>query len=75
MHSTLVLSISYAGAALALWLWPPLRRGASARSLARISSPHWWTAMGVDLVLFGALHALDASGVNYGALFVMPVLM
>ncbi|MFX8110599.1 hypothetical protein ABTK99_20050, partial [Acinetobacter baumannii] len=31
--------------------------------------------MGVDLVLFGALHALDASGVNYGALFVMPVLM
>jgi two-component system sensor histidine kinase PilS (NtrC family) len=27
------------------------------------------------LVLFGVLHALDPSGVNYGALFVMPVLM
>lgn len=74
-HSTLVLSASYAAAALALWLFPQLRRGASARSLSRISSLHWWSAIGVDLVLFGVLHALDASGVNYGALFVMPVLM
>ena len=75
MHSTLVLSASYAMAALALWLLPQLRRGASARSLARISSPHWWSAIGVDLLLFGVLQALDTSGVNYGALFVMPVLM
>ena len=30
MHSTLVLSASYAMAALALWLLPQLRRGASA---------------------------------------------
>jgi two-component system sensor histidine kinase PilS (NtrC family) len=74
-RSTLLLSVSYAAAALALWLLPQLRRGASARSLARISSPHWWSAIGVDLLLFGALHALDTSGVNYGALFVMPVLM
>ena len=74
-RSTLALSLSYAVAALALWLMPQLRRGASARSLARISSPHWWSAIGVDLILFGVLHALDPSGVNYGALFVMPVLM
>ena len=74
-RSTLALSASYAAAAVALWLLPQLRRGASARSLARISSPHWWSAIGVDLVLFGVLHALDPSGVNYGALFVMPVLM
>ncbi|MGM9483743.1 sensor histidine kinase [Roseateles sp. NT4] len=74
-RSTLALSVSYALAALALWLLPQLRRGASARSLARISSPHWWSAIGVDLLLFGVLHALDPSGVNYGALFVMPVLM
>lgn len=73
--STMGLSASYAMAAVALWLLPQLRRGASARSLARISSPHWWSAIGVDLVLFGVLHALDPSGVNYGALFVMPVLM
>lgn len=73
--STLHLSASYAAAAVALWLLPQLRRGASARTLARISSPHWWSAIGVDLILFGVLHALDPSGVNYGALFVMPVLM
>lgn len=74
-RSTLGLSASYAIAAVALWLLPQLRRGASARTLARISSPHWWAAIGVDLLLFGVLHALDPSGVNYGALFVMPVLM
>lgn len=74
-RSTLALSASYAVAAVALWLLPQLRRGASPRSLARISSPHWWSAIGVDLILFGVLHALDPSGVNYGALFVMPVLM
>ena len=74
-RSTLALSASYAVAAVALWLLPQLRRGASARSLARVSSPHWWSAIGIDLILFGVLHALDPSGVNYGALFVMPVLM
>jgi two-component system, NtrC family, sensor histidine kinase PilS len=74
-RSTLMLSASYAAAAIALWLLPQLRRGASARSLARISSPHWWSAIGIDLILFGVLHALDPSGVNYGALFVLPVLM
>ena len=74
-RSTLALSVSYAVAAVALWLMPQLRRGASARTLARISSPHWWSAIGIDLILFGVLHALDPSGVNYGALFVMPVLM
>lgn len=74
-QSTLGLSASYAAAAVALWMFPQLRHGVSARSFARISSPHWWTAIGLDLVLFGVLHALDPSGVNYGALFVMPVLM
>jgi two-component system sensor histidine kinase PilS (NtrC family) len=74
-HSTMALSLSYAVAAITLWLMPQLRAGVSARGLARISSVHWWSAIGVDLVLFGALHALDVSGVNYGVLFVMPVLM
>jgi two-component system sensor histidine kinase PilS (NtrC family) len=73
-RSTMVLSLSYAAGAVALWLWPQLRDGASARGMARISSLQWWSVIGADLVLFGALHALDSSGVNYGALFVMPVL-
>lgn len=73
--STLALSAFYAAAAVILWLLPQLRGGVTARSFARVSSPHWWAAIGLDLVLFGVLHTLDPSGVNYGALFVMPVLM
>ncbi len=72
--TTLILSAAYAAEAVALWLWPALRRGASARGLARVSNPHWWSSIGLDLALFGVLNALDRSGVNYGALFVMPAL-
>lgn len=73
---TLLLCLVYAAEALALWLLPRLQRGASARTLARVSSPQWWASIGVDLTVFGLLHALDRSlGVNFGALFVLPVLM
>lgn len=71
-----LLCVAYACQALALWLMPRLQRGVSARTLSRISSPQWWLSIGVDLTVFGLLHALDRdAGVNYGALFVMPVLM
>ncbi|MCV2361394.1 histidine kinase [Paucibacter sp. TC2R-5] len=73
---TNVLCVLYATQAVALWLLPRLQRGASAKTLARISSPQWWASIGLDLALFGLLHASDRSGgVNYGALFVLPVLM
>jgi two-component system sensor histidine kinase PilS (NtrC family) len=73
---TTALCLLYAAQALALWLLPRLQRGVSAQTLARVSSPQWWASIGLDLALFGLLHALDRSGgVNYGALFVMPVLM
>ncbi|MGN6830305.1 sensor histidine kinase [Paucibacter sp. M5-1] len=73
---TLALSGVYALEAVALWLLPRLQRGASAQSLARLSSPRWWLSIGLDLGLFGLLLALDRSaGVSYGALFVLPVLM
>lgn len=72
----LSLCAIYALQALALWLLPHLRRGVSAQSLARLSSPQWWSSIGLDLGLFGLLHALDSGGgVSYGALLVMPVLM
>lgn len=75
-HWTIALCSLYALQALAWWLLPPLRRGASAKTLARVSSPHWWASIGLDLMVFGLLHSLDrAAGVNYGALFVLPVLM
>lgn len=73
---TLALCLLYAAEALALWLLPRLQRGATAKNLARISSPQWWASIGLDLGLFGLLHAFDRlAGVNYGALFVLPVLM
>ncbi|MDN3921058.1 sensor histidine kinase [Roseateles violae] len=73
---TLLLCTAYAGQTLLLWLLPRLQRGASAQTLARLSSPHWWLGIGTDLAVFGLLHALDrGASVNYGALFVMPVLM
>ena len=75
-HWTLLLCLAYAAEAMALWLLPRLQRGASAQALARVSSPQWWASIGLDLSVFGLLHALDQSiGVNFGALFVLPVLM
>lgn len=73
---TVGLCLLYAAEALAMWLLPRLQRGATAKSLARVSSPQWWASIGLDLALFGLLHAFDRlAGVNYGALFVLPVLM
>ncbi|MBB4845304.1 two-component system sensor histidine kinase PilS (NtrC family) [Paucibacter oligotrophus] len=73
---TLVVCMLYAVQAMVLWLWPPLQKGASARSMARVSSPPWWTSIGLDLLVFGVLHAFDRGvSVNYGAMLVMPVLM
>ncbi len=75
-HWTTALSLFYTAQALALWLLPRLQRGATAGTLAQLSSPQWWSSIGLDLAVFGLLHALDHSGgVNYGALFVLPVLM
>lgn len=76
VQGALELSLLYMVLALLQWILPAARRGVSARSLARLSSPRWWATIGVDLALFGLLHAMDrASAVSYGALLVMPVLM
>ncbi|MEL4180491.1 sensor histidine kinase [Roseateles sp. PN1] len=73
---TLALCVLYAVQAMSLWLWPQLMRGASAQTMARVSSPQWWGSIGLDLLVFGGLHAFErAANVNYGALLVMPVLM
>ncbi|WP_083748544.1 PAS domain-containing sensor histidine kinase [Pelomonas sp. KK5] len=71
-----VLVIGYAVQALTLWLFPRLQRGTTVRTLARVSSPQWWASIGLDLIVFGVLHALgQGASINYGALFVLPVLM
>ncbi|MDC8784223.1 sensor histidine kinase [Roseateles koreensis] len=75
-HWTIALCGLYAVQAAVLWLWPPLQKGVSAQTMARVSSPQWWSSIGLDLIAFGVLHAFDQGGtVNYGALLVLPVLM
>ncbi len=75
-HWTVVLVVLYAAQALTLWLFPRLQRGTTVQTLSRVSSPQWWASMGLDLAVFGLLHALGQSAsINFGALFVLPVLM
>jgi two-component system sensor histidine kinase PilS (NtrC family) len=70
------LSIAYATLAISMWLLPRFRRGAAPHTFARLRSPQWLATIGADLILFTALHvASPASGFNYVALLVLPVLM
>jgi two-component system sensor histidine kinase PilS (NtrC family) len=75
-HWPMLLCIAYAVQASAWWLLPQLQRGATLASLARPDGRHWLGSIGVDLLVFGLLHAQEAgSGVSYSALFVLPLLM
>ncbi len=75
-HWPTLLCMAYAIQALALWLLPPLQRGATMASLAKPGSRHWLASIGVDLAVFSVLHLQESgSGVSYSALFVLPVLM
>jgi two-component system sensor histidine kinase PilS (NtrC family) len=73
------LSIAYAVLAIAVWLLPRFRTLAEA--MARPPSPgtrrlQWLATIGADLVAFVGLHLLDrATGFNFAALLVLPVLM
>jgi two-component system sensor histidine kinase PilS (NtrC family) len=68
----LVISVAYVGLALLWWGWS----GRTPSTVSRLSAFQWWATIGIDLLAFGCLHALDGQGVlNYGALLVLPVLM
>jgi two-component system sensor histidine kinase PilS (NtrC family) len=75
-EAVVLLSISYAGLSIGMWLLPRSLSDAAPASLARLSSPLWLATIGIDLVFFTALHVLAAgSSLNYVALLVLPVLM
>lgn len=68
----LPLCLLYAIEALLLWLWPRTRLlGGHAE---RLSRRQWWASIGLDIALFGLLQGMD-SGVSYGALSILPVMM
>lgn len=74
--AVIAISVAYAALATSMWLLPRFRRGVAPHTFARLQSPQWLATIGVDLVLFTALHvAAPASSFNYVALLVLPVLM
>jgi two-component system, NtrC family, sensor histidine kinase PilS len=71
-----MVSVTYAGLAIGMWLVPRFWRAAGPQSLARLRSPQWMATIGADLVCFTLLHLLaPGANLNYVALLVMPVLM
>ena len=87
----LVLAISLMGALTARYLTPPLVLCAAyvvqafvwwltdqLRVFKALQSARWqwWMTIGVDLLVFGAIHWIDpTSSLNFAALLVLPVLM
>lgn len=70
------ISVGYAAVALSMWLLPRFASADTPRALARLRSPQWAVTIGLDSLCFLTLHVLSpASGFNYAALLVLPVLM
>ena len=66
--------VAYAVQAIVFWLLPGERRAAPAG--AWLQRRQWLATIGVDLLAFGTLQALESgTGFNFAALLVLPVLM
>ena len=72
----LTLCAAYALVAVLTWWLIGFRARPRPRQLASPVHLLWWSSVGLDLLSFGLLNALDANaGVGFSALFIMPVLM
>jgi two-component system sensor histidine kinase PilS (NtrC family) len=70
------ISIAYATTAISMWLLPRFGRIDSPQAMAGPLHPQWLATVGLDTVCFLWLHVSSpASGFNYAALLVLPVLM
>ena len=71
-----LISVLYALQAITLWLLPRFGPMAQPQSQALQRRRQWLATVGVDLLAFSVLHALETgSSFNYAALLVLPVLM
>lgn len=71
-----LVSLLYAAQAITLWLLPRFDGLAQPLPLAGQRRRQWLATIGVDLLAFAWLHALEiGSSFNYAALLVLPVLM
>jgi len=80
VHSPLplfALCVAYGIQSVTLWMLPQLRtRDGSLAPMTRLGRRQWISTIGVDLVVFAALHLFDpGANLNFGALLVLPVLM
>ena len=76
-HSGTVLALcaAYAAATLVLWLVPEVLGGIAPNG-TRLRRRQWFATIGLDLVVFSALHLVTSGGtLNYSALLVFPALM
>jgi len=72
VSAPLLLCGAYAAQALIWWLTDEFRMFRALQS----ARWQWWMTIGVDLVIFGAIHWIDpTSPLNFVALLVLPVLM
>ncbi|MDL2337264.1 MAG: ATP-binding protein [Pseudomonadota bacterium] len=70
------ISLAYAALSVGMWLSPISGAEDEHASVPRLSRLHWTAGIGADILCFIALHVLSqASGLNYAALLVLPVLM
>ena len=67
--TALFIAVSYFGAALAVRL---LSRP---QQMGQTFDTHWLRTVGIDLLAFTALQAVQSSSINYAPLFALPVLM
>jgi len=78
VHSPLpliLLCLGYAAQSITLWMLPQVRTG-DAPVMTRLGRRQWLATIGVDLLVFAALHLFDpGANLNFGALLVLPVLM
>jgi len=78
VHSPLpliLLCLGYAAQSVTLWMMPQVRPGETP-TMTRLGRRQWLATIGVDLLVFAALHLFDpGANLNFGALLVLPVLM
>lgn len=69
------LCLAHALLACAVWLLPARWTGPMLDRGVRLRHRAWLATLGVDLLLFGALHAIAGASLNSAALLVLPALM
>lgn len=73
---SLVLCLVYAAQAIVFWLLPRFRSFNAPQPQQGRRRVQWLSTIGVDLLVFAALHMLEpGSSFNFAALLVLPVLM